>query len=123
MSFKPLTAASAVLLALAAVPGVVRGHAYPMIVVPPDGATLREPPREIRMHFTEGLEMEFCRIVVKSADGEIFSQGKLRRLADDTVAIDLKPLRPGAYRVEWQVLSVDTHVTDGVLRFTVAPMK
>ena len=123
MSFKPLTAASAVLLALAAVPGVVRGHAYPMIVVPPDGATLREPPREIRMQFTEGLEMEFSRIVVKSADGEIFSQGKLRRLADDTIAIDLKPLRPGAYRVEWQVLSVDTHVTDGVLRFTVAPMK
>jgi methionine-rich copper-binding protein CopC len=123
MSFKPLTAASAVLLALSGVPGIVRGHAYPMIVVPPDGATLREPPREIRIQFTESLEMEFSRIVVKTADGEIVSQGKLRRLADDIVAVDLKPLRPGAYRVEWQVLSVDTHVTDGVLRFTVAPMK
>jgi methionine-rich copper-binding protein CopC len=111
------------LLALAAAPGVVRGHAYPMIVVPPDGAALREPPREIRIQFTEGIELEFSNIVVKGAGGEIFSQGKLRRLADDIVAIDLKPLRPGAYRVEWQVLSVDTHVTDGVLRVTVAPAK
>jgi methionine-rich copper-binding protein CopC len=123
MSFKPLTAASAVLLALAGTPGAVRGHAYPIIVVPPDGATLRQPPREIRIQFTEGIELEFSTIVVKGVDGEIFSQGKLRRIADDIVAIDLKPLRPGAYRVEWQVLSVDTHVTDGVLRFTVAPTK
>ena len=52
---------------------------------------------------------------------EVVSQGKLRKLADDTVAIDLKPLAPGNYTVEWQVLSVDTHVTEGVLRFTVAP--
>ncbi|HEX2385666.1 MAG TPA: copper resistance CopC family protein [Candidatus Binatia bacterium] len=123
MSFKPLTAASAVLLALAATPGLVHGHAYPMIVVPPDGAALREPPREVRIQFTEGVEMEFSSIVVKNAAGEVFSQGKLRRLADDIVAVDLKPLRPGVYRVEWQVLSVDTHVTDGVLRFTVAPIK
>ena len=123
MSFKHLTAASAALLALTALPAIVRGHAYPMIVVPPDGAALREPPREIRIQFTEGVEMEFSRIVVKGADGQIVSQGKLRRIADDIVAIDLKPLRSGAYRVEWQVLSIDTHVTDGVLRFTVAPAK
>jgi methionine-rich copper-binding protein CopC len=123
MSFKPLTAASAVLLALAGSPALVRGHAYPIIVLPPDGATLREAPREVRMQFTEGVEMEFSRIVVKNTDGEVFSQGKLRRLAEDIVAIDVKPLRAGAYRIEWQVLSVDTHVTDGVLRFTVAPGK
>ena len=47
------------------------------------------------------------------------SQGKLRQLADDTLAIDLKPLSPGNYTVEWQVLSVDTHVTEGLLRFTI----
>jgi methionine-rich copper-binding protein CopC len=52
------------------------------------------------------------------------SQGKLRQLAGDTVAIDLKPLQPGNYNVEWQVLSVDTHITDGVLHFTIAaPVK
>jgi methionine-rich copper-binding protein CopC len=52
---------------------------------------------------------------------EIVSQGKMRKLIDHTIAVDLKPLRPGNYKVEWQVLSLDTHVTEGVLRFTVAP--
>jgi len=57
---------------------------------------------------------------VKSSAGELVSQGKVRRLAEDTLAIDLKPLRPGSYTVEWMVLSVDTHITEGVLRLTVA---
>src|SRR4051812_10904740 len=118
MSFKSITAASALVVALAT-PALVRAHAYPMIAMPADGAVLREPPREVRIQFTEGVETEFSQIVVKNAQGEILS-GKLRRLANDTIAVDVKPLRPGAYRVEWQVLSVDTHVTEGLLRFTVA---
>src|SRR3954462_5242229 len=118
MSFKSITAASALAVALIA-PALARAHAYPIIALPADGAVLREAPREVRMQFTEAIEMEFSQIVVKNALGETVS-GKLRRLAQDTVAVELKPLRPGAYTVEWQVLSVDTHVTEGVLRFSVA---
>jgi methionine-rich copper-binding protein CopC len=51
----------------------------------------------------------------------VVSQGKLRQLADDTVAIDVKPLSAGNYTVEWQVLSVDTHITEGTLHFTFSP--
>jgi methionine-rich copper-binding protein CopC len=74
----------------------------------------------VRIQFTEGIEMAFSQITVKGPNGEVVSQGKLRKFTDDTVAIDLKPLRPGNYSVEWQVLSVDTHITDGVLRFTIS---
>lgn len=94
-------------------------HAYPAVSVPNNGATVREPPRELRIQFTEGVEIAFSQITVKAVSGEVVSQGKLRQLASDTLAIDLKPLSAGYYSVEWQVLSVDTHVTDGVLRFTV----
>ena len=99
-------------------------HAYPAVSVPNNGALVREPPRELRIQFTEGVEIAFSQITVKAASGEVVSQGKLRQLASDTLAIDLKPLSAGNYSVEWLVLSVDTHVTDGVLRFTVgAPAK
>jgi len=99
-------------------------HAYPAVSVPNDGATVKESPREMRIQFTEGVELAFSQITVKSAKGEVVSQGKLRQLAGDTVAIDLKPLQPGNYNVEWQVLSVDTHITDGVLHFIIAaPVK
>ena len=94
-------------------------HAYPAVSIPNNGATVKEPPREVRIQFTEGVEIAFSQIIVKGANGEVVSQGKLRQLADDTLAIDLKPLSPGNYIVEWQVLSIDTHVTEGVLRFTV----
>lgn len=96
-------------------------HAYPAVAVSGDGAVLKEAPREVRIQFTEALEIAFSQITVKGANNEVVSQGKLRKLADDTVVIDLKPLVAGNYTIEWQVLSIDTHVTEGVLRFTVRP--
>ena len=82
---------------------------------------MTEPPQEIRIQFTEGVELEFSRIDVKNAAGERFTQGKLRKIASDTLAIDMKPLSAGSYTIEWQVLSVDTHVTEGLLHFIVKP--
>jgi copper resistance protein C len=121
MSSKFLIGLSAsVLLSLHGTAAGAWAHAYPAVTVPTNGATIKEPPREVRIQFTEGIELVFSAITVKGPNGEIVSQGKLRKLADDTVAIDLKPLRPGNYSVEWQVLSVDTHITDGVLRFTIS---
>jgi methionine-rich copper-binding protein CopC len=100
---------------------LVWAHAYPTVSSPENGAVLKESPQEVRIQFTEGLELAFSQITVKGSNGEVFSQGKMRQPAQDTLAIDLKSLSPGSYVVEWQVLSVDTHVTEGVLRFTVAP--
>src|ERR1051326_2595605 len=87
MSFKCLTAASALVLASALAPAPLRAHAYPIVVVPADGGVRGGPPREIRIQFTEGIELEFSRIDVKNATGEKVSAGNLRRIADDTVAV------------------------------------
>ena len=95
-------------------------HAYPTASSPANGAVLQEPPKEARIQFSEELELAFSRITVKGPNGEVVSQGKVRQPAQDTLAIDLKPLAPGNYVVEWQVLSVDTHVTEGLLRFMLA---
>ncbi len=121
MSFRfSIALSSALLFFLLHVSGrLALAHAYPAVSIPNNGATVKEPPREVRIQFTEGVEIAFSQITVKGATGEVVSQGKLRQLAEDTLAIDLKPLNPGNYTVEWQVLSVDTHVTEGVLRFTV----
>ena len=60
MSFKFLIAANLVLAALfyARIQPAF-GHAYPIIVSPADGASLKESPREVRMQFTEGIELAF----------------------------------------------------------------
>ena len=58
-------------------------------------------------------------VEIKVPEGETVSVGKVRQPVPNTLAIDLKTLPPGAYVIQWRVLSVDTHVTDGVLKFTV----
>jgi len=126
MSSKSSIALNAALIWLALIvnPATLAAHAYPAVSIPNNGATVKESPREVRIQFTEGVEIDFSQIIVKGPKGDIVSDGKLRQLASDTLAIDVKPLRAGLYSVEWQVLSVDTHITDGTLRFTVAlPVK
>ena len=122
--FSIALSAALILLALFVKPALLAAHAYPAVSMPNNGAIVREAPRELRIQFTEGVELAFSQITVKATNGEIVSQGKLRQLSNDTLAIDLKPLDAGNYSVEWQVLSLDTHVTDGTLRFTIAaPVK
>jgi len=121
MYFRFLIALSVFIVQSLALSGKLAwAHAYPMSSSPENSAVLKESPREIRIQFTEGVELAFSQIVVKGPTGEVVSQGKIRQAAQDTLAVDLKPLSPGNYSVEWQALSVDTHVTEGVLRFTVA---
>lgn len=94
-------------------------HAYVDAAVPADRSTVREAPTEVTVRFTENVELEFSRLTVRSGAGEVVSTGSLRQPAGNTLTVGLKPLEPGSYTIEWRVLSVDTHVTDGVLRFTV----
>ena len=107
------------LVFLLAAPGPASPHAFVDTSAPVDRSTVREAPREVTVRFTESVELEFSRITVKSGAGETVSTGPIRQPSGNTLTVGLKALGPGSYTIEWRVLSVDTHVTDGVLRFTV----
>jgi methionine-rich copper-binding protein CopC len=42
--------------------------------------------------------------------------------AADRLTATVAPLAPGAWRVEWQVLSTDGHIVSGRFSFRVAPL-
>jgi methionine-rich copper-binding protein CopC len=68
------------------------------------------------MQFSHGLKLTFLLL-----SGMISPRAAISHDGwNDTLAIDLKPLGAGIYSVELQALSVDTHVTDGTLHFSVA---
>ena len=73
--------------------GETPGHMRIPPFRPNNGATVKEPPREVRIQFTEAVELAFSQITVKGAKGEVVSQGKLRQLANDTLAVDLLRFR------------------------------
>ena len=90
---------------------------------PPVGSTVRTPPSEVRIWFTEGLEPAFSRIQVVDGAGQRVDKEDSHPDPSNPalLVISMPSLSPGAYKVIWRVLSVDTHITEGDFTFRVAP--
>jgi hypothetical protein len=97
-----------------------QAHAFLDHAEPRVGSTMPAAPREVVLFFSQNLEPAFSSVEVSDASGARVDQGKPKVNAT-TMRVGLKPLPPGAYRVRWQVLSVDTHTTEGSFSFHVGP--
>jgi methionine-rich copper-binding protein CopC len=93
-------------------------HAFLDHAEPRVGSTVPTAPRELSLSFTQNLEPAFSSVEVSDASGARVDLGK-PRFSASVMRVGLKPLPPGTYRVRWQVLSVDTHTTEGSFTFHV----
>lgn len=107
------------LLALSAPP--VFAHAFPDHSLPAVGSTVSPAPTELRIWYTQKIEPAFSKVEVHDASGTQVDQGDAKVDAQDQtlLRVSLKPLPPGSYKVDWHVVSVDTHPTEGNFTFTV----
>jgi methionine-rich copper-binding protein CopC len=98
-------------------------HAFLDHTLPAVGSTIRTPPRELRLWFTQELESEYCTVRVTDRLNKRLDSGVARTDPHDATILEvpLSELAPGRYRVSWRVVSVDTHVTEGDFTFDVAP--
>ena len=111
---------SVVVAALVLILNEVGAHAHAMLdnAIPPVGSAVASAPKEVVLTFNEKLEPAFSSIEVRGADGAVVSNGKV--IAKGTqMRVPLKALPPGTYTVNWRVLSVDTHRTQGSFTFRV----
>ena len=96
-------------------------HAFLDHASPPVGGTLRSPPAEVRLWFTQELEPAFSTLSVQDANGKRVDKADIKVEGDGVVMrVSLPQLDPGRYKVKWRALSVDTHVTEGDFTFEVA---
>jgi methionine-rich copper-binding protein CopC len=93
-------------------------HAMLERAEPRVGNKVASPPREVTLWFTQKLETAFSTITVTNAAGERVDTGKTR-VSGNQMSIAIRAAGAGTYRVNWQVLSVDTHRTDGSFTFQV----
>jgi methionine-rich copper-binding protein CopC len=116
-----LTKRIAVAAALLAFAGVAPafGHAHLSKSVPAAGGAV-STPSEIVLAFTEPLEPAFSTIELRDSAGKPVKTDKAQ-VKDNVMRLRLKSLAAGQYTVNWRVLSVDTHKTDGKFTFTVKP--
>ena len=93
-------------------------HAFLDHAEPRVGNRVATAPREVTLWFTQKLEAAFSTITVTNAAGERVDTGKAR-VNGNQMSIAIRAGGAGAYRVNWQVLSVDAHRTNGSFTFQV----
>lgn len=98
--------------------GEAAAHATLDRAEPRVGNTVASPPREVTLWFTQKLEPAFSRVTVTNAAGARVDTGKIR-VNGSQMSVPLRPGGSGTYRVNWRVLSVDAHTTEGNFSFQV----
>ena len=107
-----------ILLLLWIVTGQASAHAFLDHAEPRVGNTVATAPREVTLWFTQKLEPAFSSVTVTNSAGQRVDTGKTR-VSGNQMSVSLRSGGAGAYRVNWRVLSVDTHTTDGSFTFRV----
>jgi copper resistance protein C len=105
-------------LVLLLVMGEASAHALLDHAEPRVGNTVATAPREVTLWFTQRLEPAFSTITVTNVAGQRVDAGKTR-VSGNQMSVSLRSGGAGTYRVNWRVLSVDTHRTDGSFTFRV----
>jgi copper resistance protein C len=98
--------------------GEASAHAFLDHAEPRVGNTVSTAPREVTLWFTQKLEPAFSSVAVTNSAGQRVDTGKAR-VSGNQMSVSLRSGGAGTYRVNWRVLSVDTHTTDGSFTFRV----
>ena len=88
---------------------------------PAPDSKLKTPPSEVKLTFTERLEPAYSNVRVVDAHGAEVDRQDAHVDPVDPLLLraSLKPLDPGEYIVNWRVLSLDPHMSEGHFSFQV----
>ena len=113
----------AVALGVAATPTAANAHAVLVTSVPASRAVLAHPPPRVELEFSERLEPAYSTLSLWNDRGERVDSNVAPEVAASgrRLVLVVPALAPGRYTVRYRVLSVDGHVVDASLLFTVAP--
>lgn len=97
-------------------------HARLLISIPVAGVTLKTGPREIRLNFSESLELVFSGLELRDRHGKLVPTGTamLDPSADNQLVVPIGThLAPGTYSVAWHAVGKDTNRVSGKFTFRV----
>jgi copper resistance protein C len=116
-----LAAALAANLALLGAIPAARAHALLDHASPAVGSAVPTAPSAVTLWFTQAIEPAFSGITVTNQAGQRVDLGNMQVPPGSPaqLQVGLQPLPPGTYTVSWDVVSVDTHPTQGSFTFRV----
>ncbi|OMW97869.1 copper homeostasis periplasmic binding protein CopC [Burkholderia pseudomallei] len=89
--------------------------------VPAPGGTVDTAPDALRLTFNESLESAFSTVKIANAGGAPVAAPKAKVDAANprVLTLAVPKLAPGAYTVQWTVMTADAHKTKGSYAFKV----
>lgn len=111
-----LCLASALALLLAA---TLEGHAILKDSSPAVNGKVQGPDVPIRLHYNVRIDASLSKLELLNPDQSTTGLQIGKQPAPDVLTSEAKGLKPGAYKIRWQVLAPDGHITRGEVPFTV----
>jgi methionine-rich copper-binding protein CopC len=102
--------------------GPALAHAHLTHATPAANAVVRDSPLNVQLQFSEGIEPKFAKVAITAANGTRVPTGTPALDPNDKTLLIVPltgPLSPGSYKVEWSVVSADTHKVKGSYSFAV----
>jgi copper transport protein len=105
-----------VLLTLSA---TTQAHAHLQKAVPADGSVIGASPANVILSFSEPARI--TALWIQKSDGQKQKIASLPTEQARQISVAMPALTPGTYVLSWRVVSADTHVVPGQIRFTIRP--
>jgi copper resistance protein C len=102
-------------------PDAARAHAIVVSSQPAANAVVHGTTVAVTVRFNSRIDPIRSRLLLVRADGSSTTLELNDTPSPDTLAATVGELAPGAYRLRWQVLAIDGHITRGDIPFTIAP--
>jgi methionine-rich copper-binding protein CopC len=97
----------------------LRAHAILVETSPKSGAMLNGPDVPIRLRFNVRIDGERSRITLVRPAGIANQLTIDKQPSPDVLTTHANGLIPGKYKLQWQVLAADGHISRGEIPFTV----
>lgn len=104
------------------IPSTAYAHGALARSTPASGDVLVAAPTELRLTFTEAVELSVARLTLTGPDGIVALAPLTFGDSVTTIIGAIRgPLVPGGYTVKWQVTGADGHPVQGEYTFSIAP--
>lgn len=94
-------------------------HAVLLESSPALKSSVAGPDVPLRLRFNVRIDAARSRLTLVDPDGSSQTLQISKQDPPNTISAQAKGLRPGTYRLRWQVLASDGHITRGEIPFTV----
>jgi methionine-rich copper-binding protein CopC len=115
----PAALCGALAAALGMLPDPAAGHAIVVLARPAMNALVHPGTLEIRLEFNSRIDRDRSRLSLRRPDATAATIARLPSGRDNVLAGRADATMIGRWKLDWQVLSLDGHITRGEVSFSV----